>query len=147
MIKKMSFCILAFAFLSGCLNEMDGASEGQTRIDETQYEFVVQSDFDLELSRSTSPKTWKILWNESEDGKIEGVLVGDWGQVLLVGEVSTERILHFSSSAVTYGFNQINLVYFILPAGEITARTTITADAFNQDGHFYNAQFEVEPKN
>lgn len=140
MIKKLLLSAMAVVFVSGCLGDVENSTEDQSSVDETAYEFVISSDFALELDNSNTPTTWKLLWNESEDSDIEGVLVGKWGVINMIGRVDSERVISFASSSKSYGPNGINLVYFVLPAGELSGDLLITADAFVNDTHFYNAQ-------
>lgn len=140
MIKKIILSAMTAVLVSGCLGEAENSTEDQSSVDEAAYEFVISSDFALELDNSHSATTWKLLWNESQDSDIEGVLVGKWGVIHMIGRVDSERVISFANSSKSYGPNGINLVYFVLPAGEISGDLLITADAFVDDTHFYNAQ-------
>lgn len=140
MIKKFLFSAMMMMLISGCLSGLDETTRDQDSVDETQYAYVISSDFHLELG-SPDSTAWKLMWNESESSDIEGVLVGNWGSINMIGRVDSERVLSFASDAKAYGPEGINFVYFIIPGGEISGHMTVTADAYVSESHFYNAQF------
>lgn len=144
----LRFTLIYFMLISlfvGCAETSSSSLDDHSSDpDTTEYSYQLSSDFDLEISNSTNPKTWFLKWNENENSEIYGVLVGDWGSIPVSGAVDSERTITFASSKTPYGANAINLIYFILPAGELKGSIVMTADAYNDEGHFYNAQLTAQ---